>query len=99
MTAGNRAIYLDRNPAHAFLHPGVLAAMEPYLMQHWGNPSSLYRPGREAKAAVERARRRIADCLGSDLTKLSSRLAERRRTTWLCGERHRPRAETKAGIL
>lgn len=63
MATVNRTIYLDHNATTA-LHPGVLAAMEPYLTQHWGNPSSLYRPGREARAAVERARRRIADCLG-----------------------------------
>ena len=56
-------IYLDYN-ATTPLHPRVLDAMQPYLTEHYGNPSSLYRPGREAKTAVENARRRIADCLG-----------------------------------
>ena len=56
-------IYLDHN-ATTPLHPRVLDAMQPYLTEHYGNPSSLYRPGREAKTAVENARRRIADCLG-----------------------------------
>jgi cysteine desulfurase len=65
MASGNRTIYLDHN-ATTPLHPGVFAAMEPYLTRHWGNPSSLYRPGREAKAAVEGARRRISDCLGCE---------------------------------
>ena len=61
----DRTIYLDHN-ATTPLHPRVLEAMQPYLTRHWGNPSSLYRPGREAKAAIESARRRIADCLGCE---------------------------------
>ena len=56
-------IYLDHN-ATTPLHPRVFDAMEPYLKGHYGNPSSLYRPGREAKTAVENARGRIAECLG-----------------------------------
>jgi cysteine desulfurase len=56
-------IYLDHN-ATTPLHPRVFDAMEPYLKEHYGNPSSLYGPGREAKTAVENARGRIADCLG-----------------------------------
>lgn len=56
-------IYLDHN-ATTPLHPRVLDAMEPYLKEYHGNPSSLYRPGREAKTAVENARSRIAHCLG-----------------------------------
>ena len=56
-------IYLDHN-ATTPLHPRVFDAMEPYLKERFGNPSSLYRPGREAKTAVENARGRIADCLG-----------------------------------
>jgi cysteine desulfurase len=56
-------IYLDHN-ATTPLDPRVLDAMEPYLKQYFGNPSSLYRPGREAKTAVENARGRIAECLG-----------------------------------
>jgi cysteine desulfurase len=56
-------IYLDYN-ATTPLHPHVFDAMEPYLKGRWGNPSSPYRPGREAKAAVEQARGSIADCIG-----------------------------------
>jgi len=56
-------IYLDHN-ATTPLHPGVFEAMLPYLKEHQGNPSSLYRPGRTAKAAIENARGRIADRLG-----------------------------------
>jgi len=63
MATGKRMTYLDHN-ATTPLHPRVFDAMEPYLKEYFGNPSSLYRPGQEAKTAVENARGRIADCLG-----------------------------------
>ncbi len=56
-------IYLDHN-ATTPLHPRVLEVMMPYLREQWGNPSSPYRFGHEARAAVDRARRRIAGCIG-----------------------------------
>jgi cysteine desulfurase len=62
-------IYLDYN-ATTPVHPQVFDAMEPYLKGRWGNPSSPYRPGREAKAAIEQARRRIADCIGCKPTEI-----------------------------
>ena len=39
----------------------VLAAMLPYFAEHWGNPSSLYAPGRRAAQAVAHAREIVAD--------------------------------------
>ena len=39
----------------------VLAAMVPYFSEEWGNPSSLYGPGRRAAQALSRARDTIAD--------------------------------------
>jgi cysteine desulfurase len=56
-------IYLDHN-ATTPLHPCVFEAMQPFLKERWGNPSSPYHPGREAKSAVEEARSRIADNIG-----------------------------------
>ena len=56
-------IYLDyasTTPAH----PAVLQAMDPYLRQEFGNPSNLYRLGRRAADAVERARASVARALG-----------------------------------
>ncbi|MBN2491941.1 MAG: cysteine desulfurase [Planctomycetes bacterium] len=58
-------IYLDHN-ATTPLHPRALAAMEPFLRECWGNPSSPYRFGSEARAAVELARARIAGAIGSE---------------------------------
>jgi len=63
MTPTARPIYLDyasTTPAH----PAVLQAMEPYLRQEFGNPSNLYRLGRRAADAVERARASVARALG-----------------------------------
>jgi cysteine desulfurase len=55
-------IYLDHN-ATTPLHPQAFEAMVPYLRERWGNPSSPYRFGTEARVAVERARTRIAECI------------------------------------
>ncbi|MCB0078017.1 MAG: cysteine desulfurase [Anaerolineales bacterium] len=52
-------IYLDHS-ATTPLHPEVLAAMMPYLTTQYGNPSSLYRLGQQARQAVENSRRRVA---------------------------------------
>ena len=56
-------IYLDHN-ATTPVAPEVRAAMLPYLGELFGNPSSGYRAGREARAAVERARGQVAALVG-----------------------------------
>lgn len=48
-------IYLD-NAATTRVSDAALNAMLPYLRQQYGNPSSLYAFGQEAKEALERAR-------------------------------------------
>ena len=53
-------IYLDFN-ASTPLAPEVADAMQPFLTQHFGNPSSLHWAGTPAKEAVENARRQVAD--------------------------------------
>ena len=40
--------------------------MLPYLKQEYGNPSSIYSAGREAKKAIEDSRERIAKVLNSE---------------------------------
>lgn len=56
-------IYLDYNATtpHA---PEVIAAMRPYLEEHFGNPSSSHQYGRRTREAVERARGQVAGFLG-----------------------------------
>lgn len=56
-------IYLDYQ-ATTPLAPEAREAMLPYLDGVFGNPHSVHRPGREAKAAVELARDRIGALIG-----------------------------------
>ncbi|MBL7735180.1 MAG: cysteine desulfurase [Chitinophagaceae bacterium] len=55
-------IYLD-NAATTSLAPEVLEAMMPYLTEKFGNPSSIYSYGREARMAIENARKSVANIL------------------------------------
>jgi cysteine desulfurase len=63
--ADPRPIYLDYN-ATTPVDPAVADAMEPYLRDHFGNPSSTHAYGRTAHAAVDQARRQVADLLDAD---------------------------------
>jgi cysteine desulfurase len=57
-------VYLD----HAATTPvrrEVLEAMQPYFGARFGNPSSAHRWGREARAALDEARERVAACVGA----------------------------------
>lgn len=56
-------IYLD-NAATTPLAPEVFDAMLPYLKEHFGNPSAIHAYGRKTRAAVEQARRMVAQLLG-----------------------------------
>ncbi len=56
-------IYAD-NAATTKLSATSLAAMLPYLTEHYGNPSSLHSIGQDAAEALERARQTVAGCLG-----------------------------------
>jgi len=58
-------IYLDHN-ATTPLRPEVLEAMMPYLVEHYGNASSVHWFGRQARQAVEMAREKVAQALGAD---------------------------------
>jgi cysteine desulfurase len=56
-------VYLDHN-ATTPLDPEALAAMRPFLEQHFGNPSSEHAFGRTAHDALAVARERVAALLG-----------------------------------
>ena len=56
-------IYLDYNATTPLL-PEAFAAMRPYLESHFGNPSSIHAAGREARAAIDESRDRMARLLG-----------------------------------
>ena len=55
-------IYLD-NAATTATAPEVVEAMLPYFTQVYGNASSIHQTGREAKRALEAARRQVAQAL------------------------------------
>jgi cysteine desulfurase len=57
-------IYLD-NAATTPVSDEVLTAMQPYFTEKFGNPSSIYALGREAKDAVNTARETVANLLGA----------------------------------
>ena len=57
-----KAVYLD-HAATTPIRNEVREAMEPYLSESFGNPSSLHRWGREASAALENARATVAEAL------------------------------------
>jgi cysteine desulfurase len=57
-------IYLD-HAATTPVRAEVLEAMEPYFGPRFGNPSSAHRWGREARAALDDARDRLARCIGA----------------------------------
>ena len=56
-------VYLDYN-ASTPVHPEVVAEMLPFLVERFGNPSSIHSFGREAREGLETARERVAHFLG-----------------------------------
>lgn len=60
----NAPVYLDYN-ATTPVDPRVADAIEPYLRQHYGNPSSTHVYGRNAHQAVEQAREQVAILIGA----------------------------------
>jgi len=62
---GEPSIYFDHN-ATTPLHPAVWEAMQPFLSDAFGNPSSLHTEGLQARDAVEEARERVARLIGAN---------------------------------
>jgi cysteine desulfurase len=66
MTASDRKrIYFDHSATTAVL-PEVHEAMKPFFLEKYGNPSSIHSFGREAKIALEDARKKVAALLNAD---------------------------------
>ncbi len=57
--------YLDNN-ATTRVAPEVVAAMLPFLSEHWGNPSSSYQFGKAVARQVETAREKVAALINAD---------------------------------
>ncbi len=60
-----KLIYMD-NAATTLLSPGALDEMMSFFKEEFGNPSSVYKLGRKAKAKVEEAREKVAALLGAN---------------------------------
>jgi cysteine desulfurase len=58
-------VYLD-HAATTPVRSEVVEAMQPFFGPRFGNPSSTHRWGREARAALDEARERLARCLGAN---------------------------------
>ncbi|MEO7368625.1 MAG: cysteine desulfurase family protein [Gemmatimonadaceae bacterium] len=64
MPAPITPIYLD-HAATTPVREAVVEAIKPFFGPRFGNPSSTHRWGREARAALDEARERVAKCLGA----------------------------------
>ena len=60
-----KLIYMD-NSATSPVDPEVLEEMLPYFNKEFGNASTLYTLGVEAKKAVDKARKQVADLINAD---------------------------------
>lgn len=60
-----KQIYLDYN-ATTPIAPAVREAMEPFLSEYYGNPSSSHALGRACREAIEDARSHVARLIGAD---------------------------------
>ena len=67
--AFEKFIYLDY-AATTGVRPEVIEAMMPYYSEKYGNPSSIYRLGQEARSAVDQSRGLIANLLGCRASEL-----------------------------
>ncbi len=62
-------IYLD-NAATTRVAPEVFEAMTPFLRDEYGNPSSVYALAGRAAAAMQEARRAVADFIGAEIDEI-----------------------------
>ena len=69
MTSSGNIIYLDHS-ATTPVRPEVLEAMLPYFSLGFGNPSSIYTIGQEARKAVDDAREHAARILGARMSEI-----------------------------
>jgi len=61
----NKATYMD-NSATTPVRKEVIEAMLPYMVENFGNPSSIYDLGKTSKHAIENARKKVATAIGAE---------------------------------
>lgn len=62
-------IYMDHS-ATSPVDPEVFKAMEPYFVNSYGNASTLYSLGREARKAMEESRKMVASLIGAKIDEI-----------------------------
>ncbi len=65
MSSDRKVYYFDNN-ATTRIAPEVFTAMQPFLTELWGNPSSAYGFGAQVHGHVEKARQQVAALLNAD---------------------------------
>ena len=65
-----RRVYLDNNATTPVL-PEVVAAMQPWWTERFGNASAVHSHGRTAREAVDRAREQVATLLGARASEIT----------------------------
>ena len=65
----DKRIYVDHSATTPVL-PQVLEKMLPYFTENFGNASSIYSEGRDAKRAIEAAREKVAKAIGADASEI-----------------------------
>ena len=58
-------LYFDHS-ATTPIHPDVLNLMNSIQVDVYGNPSSVHKQGRKAKAIIEKARNQVAQAIGAE---------------------------------
>lgn len=66
----DKLIYMD-NSATSPVDPEVLEEMLPYFNEEFGNASTLYTLGVEAKKAVDKARKQVADLINANVDEIT----------------------------
>ena len=61
----SKTVYLDNN-ATTQVAPEVLEAMIPFLREHWGNPSSIYRFGKQVSKHIDESREKVAALINAE---------------------------------
>lgn len=94
-----RFVYAD-NAATTKISPEVLNVMYPYLTEEYGNASSIYSLGRNAKKAIEASREKVAKAIGADPSEIYFTSCGSEADNWaLRGTCHRLKAKGKKHII
>ena len=94
-----RFVYAD-NAATTKISPEVLNAMYPYLTEEYGNASSIYSLGRNAKKAIEASREKVAKAIEADPSEIYFTSCGSEADNWaLRGTCHRLKAKGKKHII